>query len=294
MKTTLWLPVLFILIGSGCTIKTITLMPKEETTKVFQKLTFDSDQYAFYTMGSDQAPEAVLLIETEHLADFHSTGWKIRDKDDVLAFLRSQRSVGSLDSKRGYPVIDNEGDVKGIMYTSIEGVKVIVDKKEETFKVATADTLDKAKKASTGSACPVTKSPSGEEMMVGETSWEAFFDKFPEWEKKKNNYIPEQDAIKKLRKVDGKISISLFLGTWCPDSQGEVPKLLKVYEATDNKKISLQIYGVDRDKKDGIGVAKKHSIERVPTAVFFRDEKEIGRSGDQGRGRQEAQDGSQR
>ena len=39
----------------------------------------------------------------------------------------------------------------------------------------------------------------------------------------------------------------------------------------------LTMVGVDRTKKDAEGLTVKHDILRVPTFVFFRGEKEIGR-----------------
>jgi thiol-disulfide isomerase/thioredoxin len=127
------------------------------------------------------------------------------------------------------------------------------------------------------SLMPNARTTQGEEMLVGETTLEAFWDQFPDWEESKRQYAPEKNAIEALQKIEREISMVLFLGTWCGDSRREVPKLLKVYEAAANSHFSLRIYGVDWEKKDDEGAAQMHQIERVPTAILFENGKEIGR-----------------
>jgi thiol-disulfide isomerase/thioredoxin len=124
---------------------------------------------------------------------------------------------------------------------------------------------------------PNARTTQGEKMLVGETTLEAFWDQFPDWEESKGQYTPEKNAIEALQNIEREISMVLFLGTWCGDSRREVPKLLKVYEATANSNFSLRIYGVDWEKKDDEGAAQMHEIERVPTAILFENGKEIGR-----------------
>jgi thiol-disulfide isomerase/thioredoxin len=90
-------------------------------------------------------------------------------------------------------------------------------------------------------------------------------------------YAPDPLVIDKIKAIREKIDILLFVGTWCPDSQKEAPKILKILKMADNPNFSIAIYGVDRAKKDGQGLTETHAVERVPTTIFFKDGKELGR-----------------
>jgi hypothetical protein len=52
---------------------------------------------------------------------------------------------------------------------------------------------------------------------------------------------------------------------------------LKILDAAKNSKISLTMYGVDTKKDEGGGLAKRYRIERVPTIIFVKGGKELGR-----------------
>ena len=118
---------------------------------------------------------------------------------------------------------------------------------------------------------------SQEKMLVGKITKEELFREFPVFENNARNYFPREDVIRKISVIDEKIEIVMFLGTWCKDSVSESPKLLKVYEKADNPKFSLEIYGVDRKKKEGSGLCERYHIQRVPTVLFFKGGKELGR-----------------
>ena len=118
-----------------------------------------------------------------------------------------------------------------------------------------------------------------EEMIVGE---------FSESNLKENNYatwyLPEYDEYivetKKLNDVKGAINdfeIETFMGTWCGDSKREVPRLYKILEALDYPTNKMKIYGVDRQKKTINGEEIGKSISYVPTIIFYKNGKEVGR-----------------
>lgn len=71
------------------------------------------------------------------------------------------------------------------------------------------------------------------------------------------------------------VHIDIYIGTWCYDSQREVPKLLKDIEK--NKSISYRIIALDEEKKDPQGLALLNHVSATPTVVVFRQNKEISR-----------------
>jgi len=98
------------------------------------------------------------------------------------------------------------------------------------------------------------------------------------WKDNYKNYIPDVNLVKNLdEKIDEQLSVEVYLAIWCGDSQNNVPKFIKILESL-KKKIKVRYFLCDRkkDKKEKFFVKEK-SIIRVPTFIFYRDNKEIGR-----------------
>jgi thiol-disulfide isomerase/thioredoxin len=120
-------------------------------------------------------------------------------------------------------------------------------------------------------------SAGGQQMLVGKITQDELYKECPVFAEHGNMYAPDPLVIDKIKAIREKIDILLFVGTWCPDSQKEAPKILKILKMADNPNFSIAIYGVDRAKKDGQGLTETHAVERVPTTIFFKDGKELGR-----------------
>jgi thiol-disulfide isomerase/thioredoxin len=124
---------------------------------------------------------------------------------------------------------------------------------------------------------PASAKDEGETIMMGRITIEELFTQCPIFQERAAGYVPEPATVEKLGKVDVKTEVLLFLGTWCPDSISEAPKIIKVYDTAKNSNLSLQLYGVDRAKQDGLGLTDKYNVTRVPTVIFLREGKELGR-----------------
>lgn len=90
-------------------------------------------------------------------------------------------------------------------------------------------------------------------------------------------YQPDEAVILQLRKFPHAATIVVFLGTWCPDCQRQVPRFLKIMEQTGNSNLGYSLIGLDRTKRDLEGLAEKNQIEFVPTFIVFQGDKELGR-----------------
>jgi thiol-disulfide isomerase/thioredoxin len=88
---------------------------------------------------------------------------------------------------------------------------------------------------------------------------------------------PADEFVQMIKQVKNDVEVLVFFGTWCGDSKREVPRFLKVADGAGigNEKITL--YGLDRTKKSPDGLTAQYGIERVPTFVFLKGGKEIGR-----------------
>lgn len=67
------------------------------------------------------------------------------------------------------------------------------------------------------------------------------------------------------------------MGSWCGDSQEQVPRFLKIMDAIGFSENNITIYCVDRNKKTDKGETDNLKITLVPTFIFYKDGKEIGR-----------------
>jgi thiol-disulfide isomerase/thioredoxin len=96
----------------------------------------------------------------------------------------------------------------------------------------------------------------------------------PEYE----NYIIDEEALKSISpETIQELEIFMVLGTWCSDSQREVPRIYKILEYLEYNFEHSTIIAVNRNKDAEDTVVKRLNIELVPTFIFYRDGAEIGR-----------------
>lgn len=79
--------------------------------------------------------------------------------------------------------------------------------------------------------------------------------------------------VGKLKDVD----IKIVMGTWCSDSRREVPRFFRILDYLKYPDDNVKIIAVGRDKQGRGNETKNLDIEMVPTFIFYRDGKEIGR-----------------
>lgn len=100
----------------------------------------------------------------------------------------------------------------------------------------------------------------------------------------KSKYETEYPAYKAdLKSINTLITllndkeVTIVLGTWCGDSQLQVPRFLKILDEADVSESSVTIICVDRTKKAEDGSTDNLQIEHVPTFIFTENNIEIGR-----------------
>jgi thiol-disulfide isomerase/thioredoxin len=90
-------------------------------------------------------------------------------------------------------------------------------------------------------------------------------------------YKPHKKYIKKLKKLDRDYVIVLVLGTWCHDSQMQVPRFYRVLDEAGIPASLMNVICVDGYKKCEDVAIDNYDIEFVPTFIFYRNGKEAGR-----------------
>ena len=90
-------------------------------------------------------------------------------------------------------------------------------------------------------------------------------------------YNPADTYITKLEGKLDDIEITVVLGTWCSDSQREVPRFYKVINEAGYNDKRVKVIAVDKAKEAIVVDIKDLNIEKVPTFIIYRDNVEIGR-----------------
>ena len=96
-----------------------------------------------------------------------------------------------------------------------------------------------------------------------------------------DDYEPNSELINSISSELKKYKITLFMGTWCGDSKQEVPRLYKVLDACNFPMEQLTVVAVSR-KAGMYKQSPQHeeaglNIHRVPTVIFYKNEKEVNR-----------------
>ena len=92
----------------------------------------------------------------------------------------------------------------------------------------------------------------------------------------KRNY----DAYEVTAGIDGlpaDLKVKILFGTWCHDSEREVPRMLKLLAASGVKEDNISLISLDIRKEEPEGRAKALDVRFTPTFIFFSDDVELGR-----------------
>lgn len=90
-------------------------------------------------------------------------------------------------------------------------------------------------------------------------------------------YEADQVMINNIYKLDKNIDITIVLGTWCHDSQEQVPRFYRILDEAKITDDVISVIGVDGNKTGGELDIERLGIELVPTFIFYRKGEELGR-----------------
>ncbi|MEM6686133.1 MAG: thioredoxin family protein [Bacteroidota bacterium] len=97
-----------------------------------------------------------------------------------------------------------------------------------------------------------------------------------------SDYSVDVSTLDKIPWTKDKLSIKIFMGTWCEDSQREVPRFFNILDniyllLKDTNAYDYELITVDRDKVTPEHLEDGYNITNVPTFIFYRNGKEINR-----------------
>ncbi len=110
------------------------------------------------------------------------------------------------------------------------------------------------------------------EILTTKDGWQDVYDKFH----------PDEGLVESIAAKTGEdLTIEVYLAFWCGDSKKNIPPFYKIVEkinALAKTPLKVQYYSVERKpSKDIKYFVEKLKVERVPTFIFYREGKEIGR-----------------
>lgn len=90
-------------------------------------------------------------------------------------------------------------------------------------------------------------------------------------------YIPDSSILHKIIPLLKKIKFQVIMGSWCGDSQQQIPRFIKLLDKLEYKNRKLDILAIDHFFKAKDFEKGTNKIEKVPTIIILRKGKEIGR-----------------
>ena len=91
------------------------------------------------------------------------------------------------------------------------------------------------------------------------------------------NYKIPNGWIEKNENLLNQMELKLFLGTWCEDSEREVPGMLKLLDYSGFDFSNIEMYAVSEEKNTNENYENGLNIINVPTLIFYKNGKEINR-----------------
>ena len=118
----------------------------------------------------------------------------------------------------------------------------------------------------------------GNEILVGSITYaqmtqytEAWFDKEYDF------YRINEERLAQIKPLLKDKRVVLIMGTWCEDSQREVPGMMKILNQAGYNTAEMEIIAIDEDKRTKEGLEKAYNLAYIPALIFFEGEKEMNR-----------------
>lgn len=128
-----------------------------------------------------------------------------------------------------------------------------------------------------------TVSYENETILIGEIDWEGLTRApYAEWFNSYYlDYRVDTASLAGLGSGLNDVEIIMFLGTWCSDSQVQVPQFYRILDYAGYDITNMTVYGLEQLESEELvspqGIEREYGVSFVPTMIFFRDGKEIGR-----------------
>lgn len=118
----------------------------------------------------------------------------------------------------------------------------------------------------------------GNEILVGKISYAQMVQYTKTWfSAEYDRYRVNAAQLAQIQPLLEDKKVVLIMGTWCEDSQREVPGMMKILTEAAYPVDRMEIIAVDEDKQTVDGIEKTYNLAYVPALIFFDGDKEINR-----------------
>jgi cyclophilin family peptidyl-prolyl cis-trans isomerase/HEAT repeat protein len=173
------------------------------------------------------------------------------------------------------PHLDGGYTIFGRVYS---GMNAVVDQTERGDRVETI-AIDEHPPVPAADLLENQKTPGP--VKVGRATTEWILQNLPEYGERAREYRPDAAVVEMIADtMKPQDHIEVYMGTWCPDSIREVPKLLKIEDVLKEKygkTIPLQFVAVDKSKSKPEDLLAGKNVQKVATFIYYRGDRELGR-----------------
>ena len=116
---------------------------------------------------------------------------------------------------------------------------------------------------------------------IGPMAAERLLARVPDYAERKSGYKPDITVLEMIKSyVQGADRVEVYMGTWCSDSQREVPKFLRILDdlrANFGVELPVKYVAVDRAKQQPADLLAGKHVDKVATFIYYRGDEELGR-----------------
>ena len=166
-------------------------------------------------------------------------------------------------------------------------------RKVQLLKISPAgqDTLDLLPGALFGPAMPFRQIPKGLEFAVdgvlaqlrqrpswaGEATLAELYAHEPGYRRDASSYESNPTAVAEVAELGAGVEVRVVFGSWCHVCERFMPRGLKVHEELEDSPVRFTYYGLGDDNPWGDAEVDRLGVKELPTAIVYRDGREIGR-----------------
>lgn len=209
-------------------------------------------------------------------------GYSIRDEINLQKYTRGAVGMALSGPDTGgsqffithspQPHLDGGYTIFGRVY---DGMSSVVDQTERGDRVVTISIDEHAPVAD------ISISNVSLPLEIGAMTAGRLLTRVPDYAQRRSEYAPDVTVLEMMKSyIHAGDRVEVYMGTWCSDSQREVPKLLRILDDLREQfgvELPVTFVAVDRSKqKPADLIAGKH-VEKVATFIYYRGDKELGR-----------------
>jgi thiol-disulfide isomerase/thioredoxin len=130
------------------------------------------------------------------------------------------------------------------------------------------------------SSCSIINKNKKSRMILNGTTTQAILTgnkNFSWFDEEYKNYVPNQEIINSLKPLKNEIKVLVIAGSWCGDTQRELPRFFKMINSIGVPNNQIEMIMVDENKKTAAFNISVIQVSNIPTFIFFKDGKELGR-----------------